>query len=61
MKLAYTIAEAAEAVGVSTDVIRRAIRRGDLVASYITSRPVIAVSELEAWIAAAPTTSPRSA
>ena len=53
--VAYTIKDAATAAGVSQDVIRRAIRSGDLVANYPTSRPVILRTELEAWIAATPT------
>jgi hypothetical protein len=32
-KLAYNLAEAAEATGMSKDVLRRAIRKGDLRAS----------------------------
>ena len=49
-KLALTIDEAAEAASVSDDVIRKAIRRGTLTASYPSSRPVIRVAELERWL-----------
>jgi excisionase family DNA binding protein len=52
-KLAVTIQEAAESCGVSVDVIRRAIRSGDLPASYPTSRPVVMVSDLSAWLESA--------
>lgn len=54
-KLALTIAEAAEAVAYSDDVIRLAIKRGDLQASYANSKPVIRVTELERWLDALPT------
>lgn len=55
MKLAYTIAEAAEACGVSEPIIRRAIRKGDLVPRYPTSRPVIPADELADWLKTLPT------
>lgn len=54
-KIAYTIAEAAAACGVSEPVIRRAIRKGDLVPRFPTSRPVIPADELDDWIKSAPT------
>jgi excisionase family DNA binding protein len=60
-KLAYTITEAAEACGVSHDVIRRAIAKGSIVARYPTARPVIPVDELRDWIESAPTERRRSA
>jgi len=53
--LAYSIAALSEATGVSEDVIRRAIKAGDLVASYPSSRPVITRSEAERWLASLPT------
>jgi len=52
--LSYSIAGAASATGVSQDVIRRAIRAGDLPVRYPTSRPVILAPDLEAWLHAAP-------
>lgn len=52
--LAYNIQDAAEACGVSTEVIRRAIRSNDLPAAYPTSRPVILADDLKAWLEAAP-------
>ncbi|WP_102157663.1 helix-turn-helix domain-containing protein [Zhihengliuella halotolerans] len=54
-KLAYTIEEAAGVVGVSKDTIRAHIKRGDLVARYPSSRPVIAADELREWFEALPT------
>lgn len=53
-KLAYTLDEAAEACGVSKDVIKRAIARGDLVPVYPTSRPVLLAADLLAWLQSLP-------
>lgn len=55
MKIALTITEAAEAVGVSDTVIRAAIKRGDIPVRYPTSRPVIDVDDLSAWVKSLPT------
>lgn len=57
-KKAYTISDAALAYGVSTDTIRRAIRRNDLAVKYPTSKPVIAADELASWFAALPSEAP---
>lgn len=54
-KYALNIKNAAEYADVSRDVISAAIKRGDLIAHYPTSRPVIKVSELEKWIDNTPT------
>jgi hypothetical protein len=54
-RISYTYAEAAEACGVSKDVIRGAVRRGDLVAHYPTARPVILADDLRDWMTATPT------
>ena len=53
--VAYNLQDAAAAAGVSVDTIRRAIRAGDLIANYPTSRPVILRDELDAWLRATPT------
>lgn len=58
-KLAYSIEEAAEAAGYSTDTIRRAIRNNDMTARYANSKPVILASELADWLGSLPTDSPR--
>lgn len=55
-KLAYSIEEAAEATGYSTDTVRRAIRNNDLSVKYANSKPVILASELESWLNALPST-----
>lgn len=54
-QLSYNIKQAAEVTGMSRDVIGAAIKRGDLIAHYPTSRPVILHEELEAWIKSTPT------
>ena len=54
MKLAFSIEEAAEAVGYSTDTIRRAIRNNDLAVKYANTKPIILASELQAWAEALP-------
>lgn len=57
-RLAYTYQEAAAAVGVSVDIIRRAVARGDLVPRYPSSRPVLPASEMQAWLEHLPTEPP---
>jgi len=57
-KLSYSIDEAAEATGYSTDSIRRAIRNSDLVARYANSKPIILAAELTNWLASLPTEPP---
>lgn len=54
--LSYSVQDAAAVCGVSADTIRRAIRAKELPVRYPTSRPVILRADLEAWLAAAPTT-----
>ena len=58
MKIAFSIEEAAAAVGYSTDTIRRAIRNSEIVARYANSKPVIMAAELTAWIESKPTEAP---
>lgn len=53
-KLAYTVAEAAAAVGLSTDVIREAIRRNDLPAKKSGVKIVIPASSLNFFISNLP-------
>jgi len=57
--IALTVAQAAQASGMSQDVIRRALNTGELIAHYPTARPIIMIEELRAWITAAPTQSKR--
>lgn len=55
-KLAYTCAEAAEAVGMSAKTIQRAIAEGELIPHYRKGvSPRILRADLEAWVASWPT------
>jgi len=58
MKIAFSIEEAAEAIGYSPDTVRRAIRNNDLVARYANSKPVILATELQEWMQSLPTENP---
>ncbi|WP_426940266.1 hypothetical protein [Pseudarthrobacter sp. S6] len=59
MKVSYSIEEAAEATGYSTDTIRRALRNNDMTARYANSKPVILSTELSGWLEALPTEAPK--
>lgn len=58
--VSYNYAGAAIATGISVDVIRRAVRAGDLAAHHPiadgrpVSRPLILAEDLHAWVAAGP-------
>jgi hypothetical protein len=58
-RLAYSIEEAAEATGYSTDTIRRAIRANELTARYANTKPVILAGELGEWLQALPVEPPK--
>lgn len=60
-KIAYTLNEASAATGYSRSEIERAIRRGELVARYANTKPVIPAKELASWIDSLPTQRPRTA
>ena len=60
-KLAYSIPEAAEAIGQSTDTIRRAIAKGDLAVKYPNSKPIVLASELGSWLESLPSEAPGTA
>lgn len=63
-KVAYTLAEAVVATGISDDTIRAAISNGSLVANYVgdkATKPVLRAVELDAWIASLPTERGRTA
>jgi len=57
-KKAYTFKGAAEAYGVSQDVIRAHVEKGNLIARYPSTRPVIAAAELEEWFNSLPSERP---
>jgi hypothetical protein len=54
MKIAFSIEEAAEASGYSSDTIRKALRNSDLTARYANSKPVILATELTDWLQSLP-------
>jgi len=53
--ICVTIDQAASMIGMSTQVIRRAIAQGNLTPRYPTARPVILVDDLRAWVESSPT------
>lgn len=56
MKVAYSIAEAAEQVSVSPSFIQRAVRDGELTAHYLNgTTPRIDHDDLVEWLRKAPT------
>ncbi|WP_323986258.1 MerR family transcriptional regulator [Microbacterium plantarum] len=57
-KLAYSIPDLAEAVGLSVSSIRDAIDRGDLRPKYPNRKPIIPAGEAERWIASLPEEKP---
>jgi hypothetical protein len=56
-RISYSVDEAAAAVGLSANVIRGAIRNGDLLAHYPGGggKALILHVDLVAWVAGAPT------
>lgn len=52
--IAYTIDQAAEAVGLSTFPIRQAIDKGELSPRYSGTKPLILHSELVEWAESLP-------
>jgi hypothetical protein len=56
--ICVTVDQAAAMVGLSAQAIRRAILQGELSARYPTSRPVIMIEELHAWVDASTTRKP---
>lgn len=55
LKLALDMHEAAAASGYSVYVLNLAHSRGELVKRYANSKPVILVTELQAWLESLPT------
>lgn len=53
-KIAYTLKEAAIATGISTTLIRAAVKRNYLTASYIGTKPVFTAEELHRWVSSLP-------
>lgn len=59
-KKAYTLSEAAEAVGTSVSNLRRCIGRNELTVKYIGFKPVVLATELDSWLQSLPNESPSS-
>lgn len=57
--VAAPVGEAAKLAGVSRDTIERAVRSGELPIHYPTTRGLILIEDLRAWVASAPTANPR--
>jgi hypothetical protein len=57
-KLAYTLQEAADAVGMKLSALRAIIAKGDLAVKYPNSKPVIPADELKAWLDSLPSEAP---
>lgn len=57
--LAYDLTDAARMVGLSTETLRRAVRRDELIASYWGNKPVFRVEELSRWLRSLPEDYPR--
>lgn len=55
---ALNLDHAAEYLDISKRALRRLVDSGEITARYPNSRPVIAVRELDAWLASAPTERP---
>ena len=53
------VTDAALLAGVSVDTIQRAVRSGELPIHFPTSRGLILIEDLRAWVASAPTANPR--
>lgn len=60
-KLAYSIPNFARAVDVSIEKVRQHIERGDLVKSYVDSKPVILREEGMRWLRSLPNEKPERA
>jgi hypothetical protein len=55
-RVSYTLREVVLATGVSERTVAYALERGDLLARYPSSRPVVLHRDLVAWLETAPTT-----
>ncbi|MCU1440004.1 MAG: hypothetical protein JWP85_1001 [Rhodoglobus sp.] len=56
--IAYSINDAARAIGQSVPTIKRAIAKGDLTPRYPNSKPIILHEDLLAWARALPVERP---
>lgn len=59
-KLAYSIPNFAAAVDLSVEKVRQHIERGELVPSYVDSKPLIMREEGERWLRSRPAERPEA-
>lgn len=53
-KISYPLAGAVEATGFSADTLQKAVKMGELVASYWGTKPVFEEEELVRWVKSLP-------
>ncbi|WP_191413832.1 hypothetical protein [Salinibacterium sp. ZJ450] len=59
--LAYSIADAAAAVGLGQTMLRDHIKLGLLEVRYVGSKPIVTAVALEQWLLGLPTKAPKTA
>lgn len=52
--VAYSMADAALATGLSPETLRRAMRRNELIANYVGRKPIFRFDELQRWVRSLP-------
>lgn len=57
-KIAYSLANFAQVVDLSTEKVRQHIKRGELIASYVDGKPLIMREEGERWLRSRPAEKP---
>lgn len=57
-KLAYSVPNLAAATDLSVDSIQKAIKKGDLVANYYGSKPLVTRDEARRWLDGLPNEKP---
>lgn len=53
-RLAYTVPQAADQLGISVDTVRKAIRTGELKAKLVGRKQIIRAADLGAWLSGLP-------
>jgi hypothetical protein len=57
--VSYSLPGAVEATGVGRTSLDAAIARGDLIAHYVGTKPVVRAADLDEWIQSLPTERPQ--
>lgn len=57
-KIAYSIAEAAEAASISVSILRRMIANNEISVRYVGTKPIILAEEFTAWAKSLPSEAP---